>query len=77
MRPVPASRVDEAGNRYEMRRLADGERFEIIKNFFDEGEMRGLLARYGRNVKFEALEAFWVVTYTTSGGSVRQSDGEG
>ena len=39
--------------------------------------MRGLLARYGRNVKFEALEAFWVVTYTTSGGSVRQSDGEG
>ena len=77
VRPVLASRADGAGNRYEMRRLADGERFEIIKNFFDEGEMRGLLARYGRSVKFEALEAFWVVTYTTSGASVRQSGGEG
>jgi len=77
MRPVSASRVDAAGNRYEMRRLANGERFEIIKNFFDEGEMRALLARYGRNVKFEALDAFWVVTYTTSGRSVRQSSGEG
>ena len=77
VRPVPASRVDEAGNRYEMRRLSNGERFEIIKNFFEEGELRDLLARYGRSVKFEALEAFWVVTYTTSGASVRQSSGEG
>jgi hypothetical protein len=54
-----------------MRRLADGERFEIIKNFFEESEMRRLLSPYGRDVKYEMLEAFWVVTYTTSAGSVR------
>jgi SAM-dependent methyltransferase len=77
VRPVPASRLDEAGNRYEMRRLADGERFEIIKNFFEESEMRRLLAPHGHDVKYEALEAFWVVTYTTPAASVRQSGGEG
>jgi len=29
------SRLDAAGNRYEMRRLASGERFEIVKNFYE------------------------------------------
>jgi demethylmenaquinone methyltransferase/2-methoxy-6-polyprenyl-1,4-benzoquinol methylase len=65
-RTVPTSRTDAAGNRYEPRRLATGDRFEIVKNFFGADELRGLLAPYGRDVVFEVLEAFWVVSYTTS-----------
>jgi demethylmenaquinone methyltransferase/2-methoxy-6-polyprenyl-1,4-benzoquinol methylase len=75
VRPVSACRIDEAGNRYEMRRLANGERFEIVKNFFDEVELRRLLAPYAHDVTYEAMEAFWVVTYRTSPGSIRRSSG--
>jgi len=78
VRTVPTSRTDAAGNRYEPRRLASGDRFEIVKNFFDADEMRGLLAPYGRDVVYEALDAFWVVSYAASRRGVRQSgDTEG
>jgi hypothetical protein len=78
VRTVPTSRTDTAGNRYEPRRLASGDRFEIVKNFFDGDELRRLLAPYTRHLVYEALEALWVVSYTASGRGVRQSgDTEG
>jgi hypothetical protein len=78
VRTVPTSRTDTAGNRYEPRRLASGDRFEIVKNFFDGDELRRLLAPYTRDLVYEALEAFWAVSYTASGRGVRQSgDTEG
>jgi cyclopropane fatty-acyl-phospholipid synthase-like methyltransferase len=62
-RQVAASRVDEAGNRYERRRLTAGREFEIVKNFFDGEGLRRRLARHGRNFVFEELERFWVLAY--------------
>ena len=62
-RTAPTSRLDAAGNRYEPRRLASGERFEIVKNLFDEDELTALVAPYAGDVRVEMLGAFWVVTY--------------
>jgi len=62
-RQVAASRVDEAGNRYERRRLTAGGEFEIVKNFFDGEGLRRRLAAHGRDFVFEALERFWVLAY--------------
>ena len=63
VRGLPASRTDPAGNRYETRRLASGERFEIIKNFFDGKALAALFGQYGDRFSYEELENFWVFTY--------------
>ena len=62
-RTAPASRVDEAGNRYERRRLAAGGEFEIVKNFFDGDGLARRLAAHGRAFVFEELERFWMLAY--------------
>jgi demethylmenaquinone methyltransferase/2-methoxy-6-polyprenyl-1,4-benzoquinol methylase len=57
------SRADAAGNRYERRRLAGGERFEIIKNFFAPDRLAALFAPYARDLACEELDALWVLRY--------------
>ena len=62
----PTSRVDEAGNRYEMRRLQDGERFEIVKNLFDRGRLEALLGPHVTGVSFRELRYFWRLEYVVA-----------
>src|SRR2546428_4813767 len=62
-RPLPASRTDAAGNRYEARTLESGERFEIIKNFFDGAALREALCGRARGLVFDELRGFWVATW--------------
>ena len=62
-RRLPTSRTDNAGNRYEMRKLSTGARFEIIKNFYTESQFRELFADYGQDVSYEELDNFWVLSY--------------
>ena len=63
-RPNPsASRVDAAGNRYEMRRLLDGERFEIVKNLFDRARLEALLRPHAAALHCHELRYFWVAEY--------------
>ena len=62
-RPLPASRTDAAGNRYEARTLASGEGFEIIKNFFGAAALRAALGRRARDLVFEELRGFWMATW--------------
>ena len=61
--------LDCAGNRYEWRRLQNGETYEIIKNLFDDRELGALLAPYARDLVVEDLGRFWAVTYRTRGGA--------
>jgi demethylmenaquinone methyltransferase/2-methoxy-6-polyprenyl-1,4-benzoquinol methylase len=61
--------IDAAGNRYEWRRLENGETYEIIKNLFDARELVNLLAPYARAVEVEDLGRFWAATYHTRGGT--------
>jgi len=60
------ARVDAAGNRYEKRRLADGSRFEILKNWYDEAALEMLFRERGRGFWCRQLEHFWVCGYTTA-----------
>jgi demethylmenaquinone methyltransferase/2-methoxy-6-polyprenyl-1,4-benzoquinol methylase len=62
----PASRVDEAGNRYEMRRLQDGERFEIVKNLFDRGRLEAVIRPHATSVSYQELRYFWLLEYTVA-----------
>jgi len=64
-RRAPGSRTDAAGNRYELRRLANGDEFEIIKNFYDEAFFRQRLRPYTSDVDvvYEELEHLWTLRY--------------
>jgi demethylmenaquinone methyltransferase/2-methoxy-6-polyprenyl-1,4-benzoquinol methylase len=62
-RRPPTSRVDDAGNRYEPRKLASGERFEIIKNFWPPDRVRALFAAWGDDVVYEEGDCLWILTY--------------
>jgi len=63
-RPTPAtSRLDEAGNRYEMRRLADGGRFEIVKNLLDRDRLERLVGPRAAGLSYRELHYFWVLEY--------------
>ena len=62
----PASRVDEAGNRYEMRRLQDGERFEIVKNLFDRVRLEALIHPHAASISYRDLRYFWLLEYVVA-----------
>lgn len=59
----PPSRVDEAGNRYELRRLQDGERFEIVKNLFERGRLDALIRPHATGLSYRELRYFWLLEY--------------
>jgi demethylmenaquinone methyltransferase/2-methoxy-6-polyprenyl-1,4-benzoquinol methylase len=57
-------RVDDVtGNRYETRRLDNGERYEIVKNFIDEPLLRRALGPRARRFAWDDLGRFWVATW--------------
>ena len=62
----PPSRVDEAGNRYELRRLQDGERFEIVKNLFDRGRLEALIRPHAIGLSYRELRYFWLLEYAVA-----------
>jgi len=62
-RRVAASRMDEARNRYEKRRLASGDQFEIIKNFFGRERLSDLFGDYALDFTYRQLRFFWVLQY--------------
>jgi SAM-dependent methyltransferase len=62
-RTARGSRVDATGNRYEARRLDNGERYEIVKNFVDETRLRRALGRRARALTYDDLGRFWVATW--------------
>jgi demethylmenaquinone methyltransferase/2-methoxy-6-polyprenyl-1,4-benzoquinol methylase len=62
----PASRVDVAGNRYEMRRLQDGGRFEIVKNLFDRVRLEALIHPHATGVAYRELQYFWLLEYVVA-----------
>jgi hypothetical protein len=59
-----ASRRDTRGNRYELRRLAGGKIFEVMKNYPTSGSVRADLERVGKHVRIMKLKYFWAVSAT-------------
>jgi SAM-dependent methyltransferase len=60
---TPLARQDAAGNTYQARRLADGSRHEVLKNFPAPGELEARLGRAGTEVKVTRYEYYWLATY--------------
>jgi SAM-dependent methyltransferase len=61
---TPIARVDEAGNSYQRRTLANGESYEVIKNFPSPQDVRDQLeGGWGRAIRFTELDFFWIASY--------------
>ena len=54
------SEVDASGNTYQLRTLADGSSFRVMKNFPTKDELRALLPG---TVHYRALEYYWLAEY--------------
>jgi len=63
-RTARGTRIDAAtGNRYEGRRLDNGERYEIVKNFIDEARLRRALGPRARGLVYDDLGRFWMAIW--------------
>jgi SAM-dependent methyltransferase len=60
-------RCDAEGNRLELRRLEDGQCFDVVENFPTEDEIRAVLAGIADDVRYVEYpdERSWTVTYVT------------
>ena len=57
---TPVSEIDAQGNTYQLRRLGDGSRIRVLKNFPDEAELRSYLPP---SLNVEMLEYYWLAHY--------------
>ena len=60
---TPVAGIDAAGNTYQMRRLGDGSRVRVLKNFVSEGELRERIGPHAARFRFTALQYYWLVEY--------------
>ncbi len=51
---------------WKRRKLASGEEYEILKNYYTEAELQALFAPYAHNLSVSYLTHFWLVEYTLS-----------
>jgi len=57
---TPVVEVDAAGNTYQLRTLADGSRFRVLKNYPGASELRDLL---GPTLAYVELDYYWLAEY--------------
>lgn len=60
---TPLARRDDAGNTYQERRLADGSRHEVLKNYPAPGELEARLGRVGTGVQVTRYQYYWLASY--------------
>src|SRR5688572_5429625 len=65
---TPLARRDAAGNTYQERRLADGSRHEVLKNFPAGGELEARLGRIGTEVRVTRYQYYWLASYRIMAG---------
>jgi SAM-dependent methyltransferase len=56
---TPIVATDIAGNTYQMRELADGSRFRVLKNYPSRDELRSLFP----GLHYRALQYYWLAEY--------------
>jgi SAM-dependent methyltransferase len=65
---TPVTRIDEHGNHFQSRRLADGSEHEVLKNFPTPTDLRkvvtDVLSEAGDETEVVELEHYWVLRYT-------------
>jgi len=60
---TPIAHEDAHGNTYQYRRLEDGSSHEVLKNFPTREQVQADLEPMAENVRYQALEYYWVVEY--------------
>jgi SAM-dependent methyltransferase len=58
------SRRDTEGNTYQMRKVASGEEYEVLKNFPTADELRAAVAPVAREAHLESLNYYWLLVFT-------------
>jgi demethylmenaquinone methyltransferase/2-methoxy-6-polyprenyl-1,4-benzoquinol methylase len=58
------SRRDAEGNTYQMRKLANGEQHEVLKNFPTASELAEALRPVAREAHLESLAYYWLLVFT-------------
>jgi len=61
---TPISRTDAEGNTYQMRKLASGEPYEVLKNFPTPGELTEAVRPVAREAHLESLHYYWLLVFT-------------
>ncbi len=59
---APIARRDAAGDTWQRRWLASGERFEIVKNYPDAGELEASVGEVCEEVRVLQLQHFWALS---------------
>lgn len=60
---IPISRTDDEGNTYQTRKLENGNKFEVLKNFPDEKETRTIIGDSAIEICWTELQHYWLLTY--------------
>lgn len=60
---TPIAHRDADGNTYQVRRLDDGSEHTVLKNFPTEDELRADIAAFGQNLRYTALQYYWLFSY--------------
>ena len=60
---TPISRTDDEGNTYQLRKLEDGSKHEVLKNFPDENEVRAVIGASAAEIRRAELPYYWFLTY--------------
>ena len=61
---TPVARTDAEGNTYQMRKLANGELFEVLKNFPTASELTEAVRPVAREAHLESLHYYWLLVFT-------------
>jgi len=61
---TPLSRTDAEGNTYQMRKLASGEPFEVLKNYPTPAELTEAVRPVAREAHLESLTYYWLLVFT-------------
>jgi demethylmenaquinone methyltransferase/2-methoxy-6-polyprenyl-1,4-benzoquinol methylase len=61
---TPLSRTDAEGNTYQMRKLANGEDFEVLKNYPTQEELAEAIRPVAREGHLESLTYYWLMVFT-------------
>jgi SAM-dependent methyltransferase len=61
---TPISRTDAEGNTYQMRSLASGEPYEVLKNFPTPAELAEAVRPVAREAHLESLAYYWLLVFT-------------
>jgi len=60
---TPVSRKDEAGNTYQLRKLEDGSKYEVMKNFYLENDLKNIFKNCSSNFEIINLKYYWMIKY--------------